>query len=157
MVEQKLLDYVRNAAEKGFSFEDVSKLLEKYGYKRRDIDEALWIVSREVTERKEVKGKKAKEKQLPKAAIEEKPLPAPKVGISPLPEMPKHIKPAKIKAIPEIEAKAEERIQQKFFPEKEKKKHLLRVIAEIIGGIILFAIVGILMYLFMWPALLNVR
>lgn len=152
MVEQKIIDYVRNAVEKGFSFEDIAQLLKKYNYAQRDIDEALWLVSREVKEKEEKKeGKKEKKKAEKKIELPSLP------SIENIPEMPEHIMPAKIKVIPEIESKVEDKIQQKFFPEKERKKHLVWVILEIIGGVILFAAVGILMYLFMWPALLNVR
>lgn len=151
MVEKNAIEYVRKAVKKGFSFDDIAKLLKKYGYKQRDIDESIWVVSRELRAKEE---KKTWSKKSGKKRLEMPPHP----DISLMPEMPKHIKP-KHKPIHEVEKKAEEKIQQKFFPKKEKKarKHAVWVILEIIGGIILFAIVGILMYLFLWPVLLNVK
>lgn len=154
MVDQKLLDYARNAIKKGFSLDDVAGILKKYGYNDRDIDETLWVINREMKGREEKKAgiekKKAKKESIEKPAM-------PLLQQTEIPPLPSHIKPKKIKAIPEIEQKVEEQIQQKFFPEKEKKKHILVVAFEIIFGVIFFALVGILMYLYMWPALLNVR
>lgn len=151
MVEQTAVDYVRKAAKKGFSFDDTARLLKKYGYKQRDIDEALWVVSREVI-KKEEKKKEVKPKAEKKTELEMPP--HPELDISSMPGMPRHIKP-KHKPIHEVEKKTEEKIVQKFHPEKEK--HWLKIVLEIIGGIILFAVVGILMYLFLWPAVLGVK
>lgn len=166
MVEEKLLDYVRTAFQKGFSIEDITKLLLKYRYSQRDIDEALWVVNREtkakeesieekIEEKKTIEETKAgnkKEKKKEKE-IEIPPLP----DFEQIPEMPEHIEPKRFEPIPEIETKIDENIVQKFFPEKEKKKHWFWTIVEIIAGILLFAVVGVLMYMYLWPAVLNVR
>lgn len=188
MVEQKTIDYVKNAVSKGFSSEQIKELLKKYKYSTRDIDEALWIVSRDMAAKednaqeakavkaaaKKAEAKKPKQKQgtgqKPKQKSKKQPdkktmslgsfesepeVPKPEINISDMPDMPGHIKPKDTLPIPEIESDVNEKIQQKFSPEKEKK-HILWVLFEIIFGILLFAAVGVLMYLFMWPALLKV-
>ncbi|PIN86898.1 hypothetical protein COV19_02730 [Candidatus Woesearchaeota archaeon CG10_big_fil_rev_8_21_14_0_10_44_13] len=157
MVEEKLLDYVRNAFQKGFSIEDITKLLKRYSYSQRDIDEALWVVSREMRDheekKEEIKQKKSDKKKKPEKLLEMPSLPS----FEQIPEMSEQAKLQKFEPIPEIEFKAQEKIEQKFFPEKGKKKHILVIILEIIGGILLFAAVGVLMYMYLWPVLLNVR
>ncbi|MFO8016265.1 MAG: hypothetical protein R6U32_04120 [Candidatus Woesearchaeota archaeon] len=168
MVDQKTLDYVKKAVKKGFSPDDISKVLEKHGHSRRDIDEALWVARKEAGGEKSGKGTGGKTgtsvkesgkavKKVKKGDKKGKKLEKPEhPGSAPPPEMPEHIKPKKEGLIKEVEEKAEEKIHEEMSSAK-KHKHFLWVILEIILGVILFAVVGILMYMYMWPALLNVR
>jgi len=174
MVDPRLIDYIRNAVQKGFSLPDIGKLLQKHNYSQRDIDEALWIVNKEMMAQKEqdlikeLDDLEAKQKEVPEKKAKEKPAKEKKgkkkkkgeTAVKPEQPEPKEIPP-----MPEINIEKEEAIpisELKIPPvEIEKpsevpKKSYIKLIVEVILSILLFAFIGVLMYIYMWPALLKI-